>query len=321
MAEKSGSERPLRAGDVIFLSVPEAAAGERLDVWLAAELEASAARARIQKWIKLGCVTRGDESVSASLRIRAGEEYRIAPPAPIEPNLAPVAMDFAVLFEDEHLAVIHKPPGLAVHPGPGDGGHTLVNGLIFRWGELARTGGVRPGIVHRLDKDTEGLMIVAKQEQALRLLSRQFQERAIHKEYLAYLLATPTAPSGTVEAPIARNRTDRKKMRIHPGGRSATTQYVIEETFASRRGRKYARARLMPLTGRTHQLRVHMASLGCSIVGDPLYSRSRAALTGFGLLLLAQALTFEHPASGEPMSFRLELPDRFRAFEARAMTL
>lgn len=311
----------VNAGDVIFLDVPEDEADERLDQWLSRALAAQASRSRIQKWIKGGCVSAAGKVASAAQRVHAGERFRIEVPAPVEPDLTPTPIDFAVVYEDDDLAVIHKPADLAVHPGPGDGRRTLVNGLLHRWGELSAAGGLRPGIVHRLDKLTEGLLIVARNERAQALLSAQFQERKVKKEYLAYLLATPAEPAGRIDTGISRHPAERRKMRVSTGGRQAITDYSIEETFTTRRGRKFARARLHPITGRTHQLRVHMAHIGCPIVGDPFYSRSRGGLTAFGMLLLARRLEFEHPRSGERLTFGLDLPERFRKFEEQCVNL
>ena len=318
-ATESDDSTEVETGDVIFLTVPEGESGERLDAYLARELEDSASRSRIQKWIKSGNITRDGEAATASARVQAGEQYRIEPPTPPRPNLEPVAMDFDVLYEDEMLAVIHKPQDLTVHPGPGENRQTLVNGLLHRWQELRNSGSDRPGIVHRLDRMTEGLLLVARQEHALALLSRQFQERTVYKEYVAYTLVTPPEDNGEVDAPIARHPVERRKMHIHPSGRAAKTEYSTEETFITKKGRKFARVRLHPITGRTHQLRVHMAHIGCPIVGDPLYSRSRGRLSDFGLLLLARKLEFTHPATGERMRFALDHPQRFHEFESRCV--
>jgi 23S rRNA pseudouridine1911/1915/1917 synthase len=318
-ATESDEPADLETGDVIFLTVPDDETGERLDTYLARELEDTASRSRIQKWIKSGNITRDGARATPAARIQAGEQYRVEPPAPARPNLEPVAMDFDVLYEDEALAVIHKPAGITVHPGPGESRQTLVNGLVHRWQELKDSGSERPGIVHRLDRMTEGLLLVARQEHALALLSRQFQERTVYKEYLAYTLVTPPTDSGEVDAPIARHPVERRKMHIHPSGRAAKTEYFTEETFITKKGRKFARVRLHPISGRTHQLRVHLAHIGCPIVGDPLYSRSRGRMSDFGLLLLARKLEFTHPANGERMRFALDLPERFQDFEAKCV--
>lgn len=335
----------------------ESAAGRRLDQWLAEQLGAGASRARIQRWIEAGAVRSG-EPLAKSHRVEAGRVYALIAPKPEPQRLEAVDLGLETVFEDEHLAVIRKPPGLAVHPGPGDRRVSIAHGLLHLWGpgllandssaadapvasedpadgnadpagaETDETafGGpgadplahLRPGIVHRLDRDTEGLLAVAKHPRSVTLLSREFAERRVRKHYTAWLVGAPRESQGRVEAAIARHRTERRRMRVDPRGRPAVTEYRVENWIASKRGRKYAKVDVDLLTGRTHQIRVHMAHLGCPVVGDELYSRSAKEFQKFGLLLFARRLAFQHPFTGEYLDFELEPPERFREFEAKA---
>ncbi len=298
--------------------VPAAHENSRLDQWLASEPEISTSRMQIQKWIRAGLV-QGEGAVLPSRRVHEGERFVISAMTNVqEPStIRPVDLGLKILYEDEDLAVIHKPPGLAVHPGPGDGETTLVSGLVHAFRELSDGDWHgRPGIVHRLDKPTEGVLLVAKNLQAHRILSGQFLKREVKKKYAAWLLACPPQEKGEINAAIKRHPRDRLRMRIDPTGRSAVTRYTVVRTHVSRRGRKFALVEVDLLTGRTHQIRVHMAHIGCPIVGDDLYSRSSAEFQKFGLLLFAQTLAFFHPRDGREMQFSLDLPERFAKFEA-----
>lgn len=289
--------------------------GLRLDRWLAIELEEDASRSRIQKWIKAGGLIGPIAHLKPSHPVQAGETYKIRIPDEPEISLEPVEIPFEVLFEDQNLAVIIKPPGIAVHPGPGQSKITLINGLLHRWKNLPETSGAdRPGIVHRLDRLTEGLLIVARNENAHRRMASIFQERKIEKGYSAWLLSTPSHLEGRIELPIARNPVERHKMRVDDSGREAITEYQIEKFVPSRKGRKYSFANINILTGRTHQIRVHMAHSGAPVVGDPLYSRSSSEFEKYGMLLLARSLKFSHPFTEKPMEFEIDLPERFVKF-------
>ncbi|MCE9598699.1 MAG: RluA family pseudouridine synthase [Spirochaetia bacterium] len=299
------------------LTVSQENQGQRLDQWLLTALEGSASRMEIQRWIKSGSV-RGDGAVVPARRVKEGEQYWIDPPPVVDSEtIVPVQMDFEILYEDEELAVIHKPPGIAVHQGPGDGGKTLVSGLVHRFRELSSGDWKgRPGIVHRLDKPTEGILLVAKNLKAHRVLSEQFLNRSVKKQYLAWLLACPPAQSGEINAAIKRHPKDRLRMRVDATGRPSITRYRVVQTHVSRRGRKFALVELDLLTGRTHQIRVHMSSIQCPVVGDDIYSRSSQEFKKFGLLLFAQTIEFQHPVSGDTMHFELQPPERFARFEA-----
>lgn len=303
------------SGELSFI-VPDDREGSRLDRFLADSLGTKSSRSQIQKWIKAGHVQSAGVALNSSHAVQAGESIHVSVPDVVMPDVEPMEMDFPILFEDDEMAVIIKPPGIAVHPGIKDAGKTLINGLLFRWKDLENVGeDFRPGIVHRLDSDTEGLLLVAKTTRAHRILSEQFQTRTIEKEYAAWLLATPKEPKGRIELPIARNPRERLKMRVDPEGRPAVTEYEVDRIKVSKHGRKFALVKIRLITGRTHQIRVHFSHIGCPVVGDPLYSRSSRDFLKFGLLLLARRIRFTHPSSGETMEFSLDLPERFADFE------
>ena len=324
----------MNPGETIELTVEPEEAGERLDRWLTNRLGDEASRSLVRKWLDGGAIrVRAEDAeprtakLKASGQIKSGEQYVITVPPPVVPDLTPRDLDLRVLYEDADLAVIVKPPNLAVHPGPGDDGLTLLNGLLYLWNDLpAGSGGdssepaaevVRPGIVHRLDKLTEGLLLVARNEKAHRKLSAEFKERTIKKEYLAWLAAAPRETQGEIRLPIERHPVERLKMRVAPEGRGrdAITHFEIIQSIASRKGRKFNLARIRIETGRTHQIRLHMSHIGAPVVGDPLYSRSANRFEKFGMLLLARRLAFTHPETGREMEFELEPPKRFLEFE------
>jgi 23S rRNA pseudouridine1911/1915/1917 synthase len=301
--------------------------GERLDSWLADRLGTEASRTLVQRWIKAGLVAASGPTTPGR-RVRAGESYRLAIPPHPPSNLEPVDLQLVVIYEDADCAVIHKPPGIAVHPGPGDRKTTLANGIVHRWQDLTTESNpasmadrMRPGIVHRLDRDTEGLLLVAKHDRARRLLMALFLNREVRKEYTAFLLGNLPRAQGRVELALRRNRRNRLKMQVERGGRMAVTEFAVEQSYTSARGRKFYRVQLNLLTGRTHQIRVHMAHLGAPVVGDVLYSRSAPEFERFGMLLLAQRLSFRQPISGELVDLSLDLPARFREFEHACVNL
>jgi 23S rRNA pseudouridine1911/1915/1917 synthase len=298
------------------ITVSEEFDGERLDRWLSSAIE-EASRSAVQRWIEQGCVIGPGLSVKASDTVEYGQVFTVTIPSSIVPDLEPVEMNLDVLYEDDQLAVIHKPYGIAVHPGPGQRKKTLINGILHRWRHLIGTDEFRPGIVHRLDSDTEGLLIVALNEVSHRKIASQFERRTVEKEYVAWLMSAPALQADRIELPIKRHRVERKKMSVDPKGRMAVTEYRIEKAIASNKGRKYAFATIRIETGRTHQIRVHMAHIGCPIVGDPIYSRSYREFEKFGMLLLARRLAFTHPVTCERVEFKIELPERFLEFERR----
>ncbi len=291
-------------------------AGTRLDRHLAQRLDR--ARNQVQSWISAGLVRVEGRPARPSHPVRAGERIECAPPpAAVDSSLAPEAGELTVLGEDADLVVVDKPPGLTVHPGAGRSRGTLVHRLLARYPEIAGVGGAgRPGIVHRLDKDTSGVMVVARSPRAYRALSRDFAARRVEKRYLAVVYGRPPA-TGTIDAPIGRHPQRRKEMVTRPGGRPALTTY---RTVAAAGG--VAVLEVLLGTGRTHQIRVHLKSAGHPLVGDPVYGEKRwkgvsggraGALRAFGRPALhARRLAFDHPADGRRVAFEAPVPDDLR---------
>ncbi len=297
-----------------YLTAEAADAGERLDAFLSASLE-ELSRSRAQQLIEEGLVTLEGGRVRKNRRVSPGESYRLELPETLPAELKPEDIPLDILYEDGDLIVLNKPKGLVVHPAPGHPGGTLVNALLFHCGEsLSGIGGVaRPGIVHRLDMDTSGLMLCAKNDRAHRLLSEQLSDRSLHRIYEAILRGTPKAAEGTVDAPIGRSPKDRKKMAVtEQNSRRAVTRYRVLESFP---GYSYVRCELE--TGRTHQIRVHMAYLGHPVAGDPLYGGGGRELGLGSQCLHARGIRFRHPSTGEEMAFECPLPEEFtRALSA-----
>jgi len=289
--------------------------GERLDVLIARVLP-GLSRARAQRLIGLGLVSLDGRPAKAGARLKLNQVVEVNLPPPEPSGLEPEAMDLEVVYEDEHLLVINKPPGLVVHPAPGHPSGTLVNALLARCPDLKGVGGVqRPGIVHRLDKDTSGLLIVAKDDPTHRSLSRALKRREVSKTYLALVLGLPKWREKEVRAAIGRHPVQRKKMAVRPEGREAVSRFRLKEGLKG----PLSLLEVDLLTGRTHQIRVHAAYLGHPLAGDPLYgSRSREArlsgparglVTAAGRQLLhAWRLEFEHPLKGLRLSLTAEPP-------------
>lgn len=317
------------------LEVPPEAAGQRLDVFLAGAAGLGFTRSRVQSLIERGLVRLEGRPARAAQRVRAGERVEVAPPEPEPAAARPEAIPLEVVHEDADLLVIDKPRGLVVHPAPGHPGGTLVNAVLARCPDLAAINDVvRPGIVHRLDKDTTGLLVVAKNAGAYASLSGQLKERAVRREYLALVHGQPR-DEGTVEAPIGRHPTDRKRMAVVERGRPAVTRYRVLERFPSPPGRApgggggrgggYALLAVRLETGRTHQIRVHMAHIGHPVAGDPLYGAGprgrRDAPDRFlglaGQALHAGRLAFRHPRTGAWVEFSAPPPEDFAAALAR----
>jgi len=279
---------------------------KRLDVFLAA-VQAEASRTRIQKLIEEGRVAVNGQPARGSTPLKAGDHVTLDLPAPVPLEVTPEAIPLTVVYEDEYLIAVDKPAGMVVHPAPGHRAGTLVNALLAHCRDLSGIGGVeRPGIVHRLDKETSGLVLAAKTEAAHRSLARQFKEREITKVYLAFVRGRMEQDRGTIDLPIGRHRTHRKKMAgDRERGRAAQTLYEVIERRAA-----FTYLRAFPKTGRTHQIRVHLASLGHPILGDKLYGRK----TGPGSpgmtrqALHAHRLEFSHPVTGEALVLTAPLP-------------
>ncbi|HEY5707101.1 MAG TPA: RluA family pseudouridine synthase [Terrimicrobiaceae bacterium] len=288
-------------------NVSSPAAGDRLDRCLASFLPAMS-RSRIQAVIRSGGVLLNGAPAKVSETVRTGDEilWRESPPRRCESAQAR-QMPLEILFEDEFLAVLNKPAGMVVHPGPGHNGGTLVSGLLHHFGSLSQIGGVeRPGIVHRLDKETSGCLVVAKTDHAHQSLAAQFAGREVGKTYLAMVSGAPRRPTGVVDAPISRHPVHRKKMAVCAVGRGrpAVTEYRV---LSSRDGLTLLECR--PRTGRTHQIRVHLKHLGCPVLGDPLYGR-RGSFSRH--MLHAWKLEFRHPFNGRLLAFEAAPPPEFR---------
>jgi len=295
------------------LALVAGATGERLDKWLAGHLP-DRSRAEVQRWIEAGLVTAAGRSLRASHRLAAGEAIEVAVPPPADYRVEPEPIPLDIRYEDQDLLVINKPAGLVVHPAAGNWHGTLVNAVLHHAPDLAGVGGVhRPGIVHRLDKDTSGLIIVAKNDAAHRSLQAQFREREVEKHYLALVYGALKGERGEINAAIGRDQRDRKRMAVvtATAGRSALTRY--ETVAVYRLAASAERLTLLdcrPLTGRTHQIRVHMAHVHHPIVGDALYGpRRRLPFACPRQFLHAARLRFRLPSTGEMLEFAAPLPD------------
>jgi 23S rRNA pseudouridine1911/1915/1917 synthase len=281
-------------------------AGTRLDKILVDHFP-DLSRAQLQTYIKEGYITVNGIPAKPSAKLRGGEVIRVELPDAPETTMQPEHIDLDILYEDSEIAVIEKPAGMVVHPGTGVTSGTLVNALLARYPEIGQMYGSerRQGIVHRLDKDTSGLMVIARTKPALNRLMAQFQERSVDKVYLALLERTPKTLTGRIEAPIARDHQQRKRMAVVREGKPAITEFkVIESDF--RDGQALVEVKL--LTGRTHQIRVHMAFIGCPIVGDTVYGFRKQRLGLKRHFLHAAKLSFNHPKTGERMTFESPLP-------------
>ncbi len=292
----------------ILTAAPEDA-GKRLDAFLAEalpELTRSAAARLCQE----GQVTAGGKALAKNARLSGGEVLTVTlpDPAPMEAVAQDIPLD--VVYEDADVIVVNKPKGLVVHPAPGHPDGTLVNALLHHCGDsLSGVGGaLRPGIVHRIDRDTSGLIIAAKNDFAHQKLSAQLQDHTLARIYRCIVTGNLRQDTGTVDAPIGRCPTDRKKMAVVANGRSAVTHWTVLERFS---GFTYVECRLE--TGRTHQIRVHMAHIGHPILGDTVYGAKKAAPGLRGQCLHAVGLRFLHPRTGEAVELQCELPEEFQA--------
>ena len=313
--------------------IGDAAAGDRLDKALAAALP-DMSRARIQQLLAAGQVARMDGPVArtidnASAKVKPGERYVLTIPPAVEAAPKGEDIPLTVVFEDAHLIVIDKPAGLVVHPAVGHAGGTLVNALIAHCGDsLSGIGGVkRPGIVHRLDKDTSGLMVAAKTDAAHNGLAAQFHEHSIERAYKAICWGAPRPREGTIDTQIGRSTSNRQKRAVlKSGGKHAVTHYAVEAVFGDRLAPVASMSECWLETGRTHQIRVHMAHIGHTVIGDPMYGAGRRAkglkpdaqafLKTFNRQALhAGVLGFEHPVTGTLLNFESELPSDIEALE------
>jgi 23S rRNA pseudouridine1911/1915/1917 synthase len=282
--------------------------GERLDKIIMAHIGERLSRAQVQTLIEEGMVLVDGRTVKPGAKLKGGERIQLSIPVRDEPEkVQPENITLNVIYEDDDLAVIDKPAGMVVHPGELNESGTLVSAALHRWPQIAAMNieEKRAGIVHRLDKDTSGLIIIAKHDRARRNLMAQFQDRSVEKIYTALLEKRPQTLTGRIEAPIGRDPKQRKRMAVLREGKPAISEYtVIDDQFIE----DYALVKVRLLTGRTHQIRVHMAFIGCPIVGDQVYGFRKQRVGLKRQFLHASEVSFDHPATGERMHFESPLP-------------
>ena len=284
-------------------------AGERLDAFLARSIE-NMSRSGAQHLLEDGCVQRNGKPGKKNDKLNIGDEISVTLPEPKPVDILPVEMELEIVYEDDDVLVINKPKGLVVHPAAGHENDTLVNGLLYAMGDSLSgiNGELRPGIVHRIDKDTSGLLAVAKNDLAHTVLASQLKDHTMARTYEAIVCGNLKEDSGTVNAPIGRHPSDRKKMCVAVrGGRDAVTHWEVIRRY---RGYTHVRCRLE--TGRTHQIRVHMASIGHPILGDTVYGRKKPELGQDSQCLHAGILCFRHPRDGHPVMVMADLPEYFK---------
>lgn len=289
---------------------------ERVDLFLA-RFCPELTRSACQKLLENGAVTCGGEPVKKNRKTSPGEVYLVALPDPEPIEALPQDIPLDVAYEDEDVIVVNKPVGMVVHPAPGHPDGTLVNALLYHCGNSLSgiNGKLRPGVVHRIDRDTSGLIIAAKNDAAHLSLAAQLEDHSLCREYHAVVVGGFREDSGTVDKPIARHPVDRKRMAIDPKGRRAVTHWQVLERFG---GYTYLKCNLE--TGRTHQIRVHLASLGHPLLGDTVYGNKKPVSGLAGQCLHARSLTFTHPRTGEEITVSCPLPDWFEAVLSKLRT-
>lgn len=286
--------------------VDEAGDGLRLDVFLQLKLGEEVTRSQIKKSIEQGLTTVNGKTIKAGKALKRGDEVEFSEVA-VELNASPEDIPLDIVYEDEDLAVINKPQGMTVHPAPGNYTGTMVSALMYHFGKMSDVGGSeRPGIVHRIDKDTSGLIVVAKNNKAHLSLARQIQTKKCKRTYLALVEGVVKENSGTIDKPIARSPKDRKKMDIVMNGKNAVTHYKVVKRYSSNTLVEFDLE-----TGRTHQIRVHTKFLGHPIVGDKVYGFIHQKFNLNGQLLHAYKLGLTHPVTRKKMVFEIPLPEHF----------
>ena len=296
-----------------FTAAP-ADAGQRLDRWLAGQAGAPS-RSALQGLMEAGFVRRNGAPANKKDKLAAGDRITLTLPDPQPIEAQPQDIPLDIVYEDDHLLVVNKPKGMVVHPAPGNPDGTLVNALLYHCrGRLSGVGGaIRPGIVHRIDKDTSGLLVVAKDDLTHQGLSEQMAVHAIHRVYHAVVYGNIRQDTGTIEAPIGRDPRDRKRMAVTPGqGKRACTHWQVLERFG-----RFTLLACRLETGRTHQIRVHMAHIGHPLAGDPVYGPRSVIRELQGQCLHAKELGFRHPVTGQEMRFDSPLPAYFTTFLER----
>lgn len=302
------------AHEIIEITVPEENNLERADRFLTSSLELDLSRSYIQKLIKGGAIRVNEAAIKQNYKVKTDDRIVIDIPEPAPLELEPQDIPLEIVYQDGSIVVVNKQPGLVVHPGPGNWDRTLVNGLLYHVRDLSSIGGVaRPGIVHRLDKDTSGLMVIAKDDASHRFLTGEFSDRRVRKKYAAVVVGKPGTDHAVIEQPIARHRKYRHKMTVDEKGKEAVTEYRVRRVWNSRPG-VFTLLDIDLHTGRTHQIRVHLSAAGVPIVGDPIYSKKWEKYRVPYLLLSSVELSFTHPASGETMTFRAEMPRHMKDF-------
>lgn len=290
----------------ILLEIPSDADGIRLDKWLSTQ-ELELTRTALQNLIENGSITVNGKTVSKNYKQKKGDSIKIIIPEPVELNTEPENIPLDIVYEDDSLLVVNKPKGMVVHPAPGNYSGTLVNALLYHCGDSLSgiNGVIRPGIVHRIDKNTSGLLIVAKTDSAHKILAEQIKQHSFTREYECVACGRFKEIEGTVNAPIGRNPADRKKMCVtEKNSKNAVTHYSVLEQFE-----KYAHVKCVLETGRTHQIRVHLSYKGHPVLGDDVYGKVFKGIDG--QCLHAKKIGFIHPETNKYMEFDSKLPDYF----------
>ena len=297
--------------DILNFQVTFESDGQRLDKWLTSVIENSS-RNSIQKLCDDKRIKIGDKALAKNYKVSTGDQITVYLPEPHEIDLIPQNIPIEIVYEDDNLLVVNKPKGMVVHPAPGNYDGTLVNALLYHCkGRLSSINGViRPGIVHRIDKDTSGLLVVAKDDISHAFLSEQIKSHRFDRFYQSVVYGKMKEESGTVNAPIGRHPIDRKKMCvINTNSKEAVTHYELIKNY-----RDFAYLKLKLETGRTHQIRVHMSYIGHPVAGDPVYGNKKVITELCGQCLHAKTIEFIHPVTGKKMFFDSELPEYFTKF-------
>ena len=281
--------------------------GERIDKYLSTNVDIS--RSLISKMIESGYILVNDKKTKSNYKVKENDLIYIDDNYNVEMNIEPEKMKLDIVFEDDDIIIINKPSGMVVHPGNGNYKNTLVNGLMYYTNNLSDLNGYfRPGIVHRIDKDTSGLIIIAKNNKTHELLSKYFQNKTIERTYIALIKGVLNTDNATIDAPIGRSEKDRKKMAVT----SKNSKKAVTHLKVLKRYKEYTLVKLKLETGRTHQIRVHMAYIGHPVYNDPVYTNDKCS--EFGQFLHSYSMDFVHPITNEKMHFECELPDYFTDF-------